>query len=73
MLKINRNNFNRRVFSTLTPSLFSFSAISLLFISRAARYTPSSQRQSDEKWKQFSYQFIVNTYLKDLGRGRALQ
>ena len=52
MLKINRNNFNRKVFSTLTPSLFSFSAISLLFISRVARYTPSSQRQFDEKLKQ---------------------
>ena len=63
MFKINRNNFNRKVFSTLTPSLFSFSAISLLFISRAARYTPSSQRQSDEKLKQIEYPLILNAYL----------
>ena len=49
MFKNKRSYLNRRVFSTLTLSLFPFSAISPLFISRAARYTPSLQRQADEK------------------------
>ena len=49
MFKIDRNYLLRRMFSTLTPSLFPFSIISPLCISRVARYTPFSQRQADEK------------------------
>ena len=47
----------------LCLSLPLFSAISPLFIPRVARYTPSSQRQADEKMKQIWYQFIPDAHL----------
>ena len=52
VVKMDRCDFSRRRFSTLTLSLLPFSVISRLLISRVARYTPFSQRRPDEKWKQ---------------------
>ena len=52
VVKMDRCDFSRRRFSTLTLSLLPFSGISRLLISRVARYTPFSQRRPDEKWKQ---------------------
>lgn len=49
------------MFSTDTMS--PFSAISRLFISRVAQYTPSLQGRPDEKMRQTYHQLILNTYL----------
>ena len=51
------------MFSILLLSLSPFSSTLTLFVSRVARYTPSSQRQADEKMKQIWYQFIPNIHL----------